>query len=89
MSSRGEEGPCEYLVISPGNKNPKAKVLAWDHVFCLSHSLRAVGQPALPWGQQGKAQKAKDKWSEPDAGLQILPKHLQVLGRLKALCCHD
>lgn len=55
MSSRGEEGPRGYLVIPSGSKNFMSQDAGWDHVFCLGHSQRAVGQPALPWGQQARA----------------------------------
>lgn len=30
-------------------------MLAWDCVSCLLHSQRAMGQRAVPWGQQARA----------------------------------
>lgn len=55
MSSRGEEGRHEYLMITSGSNNFMSQDAGWDYVSCLFLSQRAMGQPALPWGQQARA----------------------------------
>lgn len=61
MSSRGEEGACEYPVITPGNKNPRAKVPAGT-MFSASHTAQEL------WANQPYPGASRDRSERPRAG---------------------